>query len=41
MQGYLFARPMPLEDVITLLDTHPSGFAVTGMNPQAAAVAAD
>jgi diguanylate cyclase (GGDEF)-like protein/PAS domain S-box-containing protein len=39
MQGYLFARPMPLEDMISLLDAHPSGFHVPGANPQAAAVA--
>jgi EAL domain-containing protein (putative c-di-GMP-specific phosphodiesterase class I) len=38
MQGYLFARPMPIDDVIKLLDAHPSGFQVPGTASHASAV---
>jgi diguanylate cyclase (GGDEF)-like protein/PAS domain S-box-containing protein len=40
MQGYLFARPMPLEDMIGLLDASPAGFAIAGSGHDALAATA-
>jgi EAL domain-containing protein (putative c-di-GMP-specific phosphodiesterase class I) len=39
MQGYLFARPMPLEDMIALLDASPAGFAIAADGRDAFAAA--
>lgn len=40
MQGYLFARPMPLPDLINLLNENPRGFVAAGTTGDAATAAA-